>query len=401
MMKLSAGVVSPQDWGLQAARAAGLPGARIEGVGLAPAELESRARANLTEWLPLQFDEAAGALYGHYDAPHRRLEPFNTVNLIGTWQLIAAGDRTGDERWLRMARRAADWFTRSFVVTHPMSVVVGGVRDTGRRHELWTKYTAEHAILNAALARRTGESELAERARQSAGFLRRARRHGFAPRYDEQAGAWLAGGWQSFGRVVEACLEMERLTGDAAWAEEALAWGEHGLGLQAADGGFYLLDGEFYNSDIAADELRALCFLHERTGRRDFREAALAFGRWHLERERPGGSWPVNIDAHREAVAEIVGPGDMSNLSISFLRMSALDPKGPWLAASRRALGYAYSRQAVPGSDHPFLEDQRVRWGFWSWDPFYDHTLSADQSTHHVRAAWFHLDWMAAGMPGA
>jgi hypothetical protein len=211
----------------------------------------------------------------------------------------------------------------------------------------------------------------------------------------------LSTGWQSFGRAIEACLEMERAAGDPSWAEEALGWGEYGLSLQSADGGFYLLDGEFYNSDIAADELRGLCFLHERTGRSDFLETARAFGRWHLERARPEGSWPVNIDRHGEAVAQIVGPGDMSNLSIAFLRLSFLDPSGPWLAASRRALGYAFSRQAIPGSGQPFLSDSRVRWGFWSWDPYYDHTLSADQSTHHVRAAWFHLDAMAAASAGA
>jgi hypothetical protein len=395
MKRLEQGVVSPQDWGLPVAVTERLPPGPLEGVGLIPTELEARARANMTEWLPHQYDMSAGALYGHYEAPSKRLEPFNTVNLIGTWQLIAAYDRGGDARLLAMARRAAEWFTKSFAVTHPMSVVVGGVRDTGRRNELWTKYAAEHTILYASLARRTGDADLLERARQSGGFLRRARRHGFAPRYDEASGTWLATGWQSFGRVVEACLEMERAAADASWAEEALLWGEHGMTLQADDGGFYLLDGEFYNSDIAADELRALCFLHERTGRADFLNAARAFGRWHLERERPGGSWPVNMDRHGEAVAEVVGPGDMSNISIAFLRLALLEPAGPWLAASRRALGYAYSRQAVPGSSHPYLEDPRVRWGFWSWDPYYDYTLSADQSTHHVRAAWFHLDCMS------
>ncbi len=395
MERLAQGVVSPQDWGLPEAVADRLPVGAIAGAGLTPVQLDARARNNMAEWLPRQYDEKAGAFYGHYDAPNKRLEPFNTVNLIGTWQLIAAYDRSGEARLLTMARRAAEWFSRNFAVSHPMSVVVGGVRDTGRRNELWTKYAAEHAILYASLARRTGDPELLERARQGAGFLRRSRRHGFAPRYDEASGRWLAHGWQSFGRAVEACLEMERASGDASWGEEALLWGRHGLTLQADDGGFYLLDGEFYNSDIAADELRALCFLHERSGREEFLDAARAFGHWHLQRERPGGSWPVNIDRHGEAVAEVVGPGDMSNLSIAFLRLAYLEPAGPWLAASRRALGYAYSRQAIPGSTHPYMEDPGVRWGFWSWDPYYDYTLSADQSTHHVRAAWFHLDWLA------
>lgn len=400
MKRLGFGVVSPQDWGLPVAPpAARAPEEPIPEVGLAPAELEARAWSSVKSWLPGQYDEGHGAFHGHYSAPERRLEVFNTVNLVGPWQLLAAFDRSGDRAYLDMALRAADWFHANYAVSHPMSVCVGGIRDTGRRHELWTKYAAEHAILNAALARRTAEERLLDRAKQSASFLRQSRRHLFAPRYDENRGEWLHRGWQSFGRCVEANLELERATGERAWLDEALAWGEHGLGLQHADGGYYLLDGEYYNSDIAADELRALCFLHELTGRADFLHAAAAFGRWHLEQRRPNGFWPVNLDTDGHAVAEIAGPGDMSNLAISFLRLSVCDAgsREQWLGAARSALGYGFSRQAVEGSGQPYLDDPRVLWGFWSWDPYYDYTLSADQSTHHVRAAFFLLDLMAAG----
>ncbi|MCK4450436.1 MAG: hypothetical protein KAX26_07580, partial [Anaerolineae bacterium] len=64
-----------------------------------------------------------------------------------------------------------------------------------------------------------------------------------------------------------------------------------------------------------------------------------------------------------------------------------------WQVAMR-AFRYSLSTQAVPGSDHPYLDDPRVLWGFWSWDPYYDYTLSADQSTHHVRGMMFLLDYL-------
>ena len=48
--------------------------------------------------------------------------------------------------------------------------------------------------------------------------------------------------------------------------------------------------------------------------------------------------------------------------------------------------------QLVPGSAHPYQDDDNARWGFWSWDPYYDYTQSADQSTHHARGMWFLID---------
>jgi len=392
-MKLRWGVISPQDWGLPVAGA--VSEEPIEGLGVSPAELERRARANTYQWLPGQFDEREGAFHGHYNAVKKRLDTFHTVNLIAPWQCMAAYDRYGDERLLRMALRAADWFYEHFVVSHPMSVVVGGVRDTVRREELWTKYAAEHAILNVGVYRRSDEERFLQRAKQSAGFLIQSRRHGYAPRYDQASSEWMKRGWQSFGRAVEAFLDLYQVTKDNLWLKQAVAWGEYGLTLQAPDGGFYLLDGEYYNSDIAADELRALGFLYELTGREVFLQAARRFADWHLERQREDGAWPVNIDQDGNVIADVVGPGDMPNIAIALLRLHHLTHEEAYWQAALRAFSYSLSKQAVPESDHPYLDDPRVLWGFWSWDPYYDYTLSADQSTHHVRGMMFLLDYLA------
>jgi hypothetical protein len=49
----------------------------------------------------------------------------------------------------------------------------------------------------------------------------------------------------------------------------------------------------------------------------------------------------------------------------------------------------------VPDRDGaPYVDNPNTHWGFWSWDPPYDYTMSADQSTHHTRGYWFFLDYM-------
>jgi hypothetical protein len=51
------------------------------------------------------------------------------------------------------------------------------------------------------------------------------------------------------------------------------------------------------------------------------------------------------------------------------------------------------TQQCIPGCCQDYCDDPNVHWGFWSWDPRYDWTMSADQSTHHVRGYWFFLDY--------
>lgn len=393
------GVISPQDWGLAIADVSpeSMDDARgFAEVGASPSELERRIRANTYEWLPRQLNEEEGAFHGFYSAPRQHLDFPQTVNLIAPWQLLAAYDRYRDEALLAMGRRAADWFYEQFVVTHPMSVVIGGVRDGLRSEELWTKFAAELVISSVGLYRRTGEGQYLDRARQSAGFLIQSARHGFSPKYNEETGAWQDWGWQSFGRVIEAFLELEQVTEDAAWGERALRWGEFGLTLQASDGSFYLIDDDYFNTDIAADELRALVFLYERTEWGFYLDSALRFADWLLARQREDGAWPLTIDRDSNVVVPTVGPGDVPNIGIALLRLHHVTDDDAYLQAALRAFRYSLSKQISPDDVEPYADDPRVRWGFWSWDPYYDYTLSADQSTHHVRGMMFLMDYLGA-----
>lgn len=386
------GIISPQDWGLPVSDATSET--PLDGLGVSPAELERRIRGCTYQWMPRQFDNEAGAFYGFYRAPERQFEPPQTVNLIAPWQLLAAYDRYGDAALLDMARRAADWFYRHFVVTHPMSVVIGGARERLPDGELWTKFAAEVVLLNLGLYRRGGDPIHLDRARQSAGFLVQSGRHAFAPRYNEAQSAWLALGWQSFGRVVEAFLALAEATGEDVWRERALAWGEYGLSIQGADGGFYLIDGDYFNTDIAADELRALIYLHEITGQDRFIQAAKRFAGWLIERQLPNGAWPLTIDRDGNIVVPTVGPGDVPNIAIALLHVHQATNNTRYLDAALRALRYSLTQQVLPGGDHPYADDPNVQWGFWSWDPYYDYTLSGDQATHHIRGFMFALDYL-------
>jgi uncharacterized protein YyaL (SSP411 family) len=388
------GVISPQDWGLPVADASSeVP---VPTVGLSPRQLERRIRGNVYEWLPRQFDNQVGAFYGFYRAPSQEFEPPQTANLIASWELMAAYDRYHDRDLLTKAVSATNWFYNHFVVTHPMSIGIGGVRDTAHREELWVKYTAEVVMSNLGLYRRMGEQAYLHRALQSAGFLIQATRHDFSTKYDERRARWHTLGWQSFGRVIEAFLELEDATGDTSWGERALQWGEHGLALQAEDGSFYLIDDEYFNTDLAADELRALIFMRERTEDSSFMEAAVRFADWLLAWQREDGAWPLTIDRAGNVVVQTVGPGDVPNIAIGLLRLHALTGQDKYWQAAAEAYRYSASTQAVSGSEHPYLDDTNVRWGFWSWDPYYDATLSVDQSTHHVRGYMFLLDYLAS-----
>ena len=388
------GIISPQDWGLPVASTASeVP---IPGLGASPAELDRRMRGNLYQWLPRQLDPDASAFYGFYRAPDGYREPPQTANLIVSWQLMAAYDRFADGQFLEQAQRALDFYYRRFVVSHPMSVVAGGARDGVATQEIWTKFSAEFAIGAVGLYRRTGQGAWLERAEQSGRYLLQAARHGFAPKYRLNTGRWgdLTFGWDSWGRAVEACLDLAAATDDASWQSLALRWGEHGLAVQAEDGCFYLIDQEYYNTDLAADELRAMVFLYELTQDECFLQAALRFADWHLAHQRPDGAWAMTLDRDGNVVVPTVGPGDVPNIAIALLRVHHLTGEARYLDAALLAFRYSLSKQVLPGSDEPYADDPNVQWSFWSWDPYYDYSVSGDQSTHHVRGMMFALDYL-------
>lgn len=398
-MALKIGVISPQDWGLTAVSTPSPT--QIGGLGISAAELEKRIHNCTYFWAQRHFDPIEGAFFGFYSAPQRRFEPPQTVNLIAPWQFLATFDHYQDDQLLEQAARATDWFYRHFVITHPMSVVIGGVRESLPEGELWTKFAAEFVLLNAGLYTRTKKLIYRERAEQSGMFLIQSTRHGFAPKYDTRSSEWRAKGWQSFGRVIEAFLILSEITSVADWRERALKWGDYGLSLLADDGGLYLIDDEYFNTDIAADELRAFTFLHELTGRDDFLSGAERFAGWLIEHQREDGAWPLTIDRDGNVVVPTVGPGDVPNIAIALLRLHQVTGKVRYLDAALRALRYSLTVQVLPDSDHPYSSDPNVQWGFWSWMPHYDHTVSGDQATHHVRGFLFALDYLqhTAGTP--
>lgn len=388
------GILSPQEWGLIPADVAS--DQAFAELGVSPAELDRRIRGATYRWLPRQFDEQIGAFHGFYSALDKRFEPPQTVNLIAPWQCLAAYDRYHDAASLVRARRAADWFYARFVESHPMSVVSGGVRERLPDGDLWTKFAAEFVLLTLGLYRRTAEAAYLDRARQSAAFLIQSARHGFAPRYDLRASEWRLRGWQSFGRVIEAFLALSDVTGEVTWKTHALRWGDFGRSLLAADGSFYLIDDEYFNTDLAADELRAMAFLYEQTGKVEFWSTAVRFATWLLKQQRADGAWPMTIDRDGNVVVATVGPGDVPNIAISLLRMHHISGEAHYLEAAARAFRYSLSVQALPSSEKPYVDDPNVQWGFWSWDPYYDYTLSGDQATHHVRGFMFALDYFSA-----
>lgn len=390
---LEHGVISPQDWGLKPSQPSSL--AAWSRIGLDAAEWEKRAREATYTWLLHNWQEDVGAFAGHYKVTADCYEDPQLTNLIAPWQCLAAHDRYGDERLLTIARRAADWVYNNIVETHPMSVVVGGVRDSWEPDEVWTKYTAEFLILNIGLYVRTGDQELLRRAIESVRFLVQAERHAHACKYEHREESWVTRGWQSFGRIIEAYLCLYEVTGDNRWLGRAVAWAEYALTLQAPDHGFYLINGEYYNTDIAADEIRAFAFVYELTNLPQVLTAAERFAHWHLRRQRPDGAWLLTIDRFDNPVSEYVGPGDVPNIAISLLALHRATGNTDFMASALKAMGYALGQQVTPDGETSFSNNDHAVWGYWSWDPPYDYTMSGDQITHFARGIWFMLDYLA------
>ena len=331
--------VSPKSWSLD--RSNGKDSSHLDAMGLPRAELEDRARHNTHDWLPRQFDDKVGAFHGYYDPRTKALAPPQTANLIAPFQLIAAYDRYDEERFLTMARRSADWLDKEMVEAHPMSLVLGGVRDNIKPTQLWTKYTSDYVTLNLALHERLdNDDEYLRRAVQSSKFLLQSQNHGFAPKFDHDLDDWIPRGWQSFGRVVVAMIALQEFTHDEEWLDRAMLWAEHGISLQAADGCFYLINDDYYSSDIAADEIRGLIRVFWRTRRQRFLNAAARFADWHLANQLANGAWPLSVDRWGVAVTDYIGPGDIPNIAISMLLMHKATDNIDYLVSAVRAIRY-------------------------------------------------------------
>lgn len=412
-------MISPQDWGLVPTPPPS-PGGTVTGVtrgtegssgaafqalaeevesrlGTSLEAVVNRCRKTVEEWLPRHFDSESGAFFGHYDPVKAAFEAPQLVNLIAPWLALAAYDRWDDAKLLDMAARAADWLSASgLVVHHPMSLAQGGVLESGT-NEAWIKYAAEYAVLCLGLFRRTGRVEYRHRAEACGRFLIQSARHGCAPTYAIRGTGretWVPRGWHAFGRAVEATLSLHEETGEEVWLRTATAFADHSCTMQAADGGFYLMYEEYYNTDLAADPLRGLAHLAAATADRRYLESARRFADWHVERQQADGSWQMTVDLDGNVVCPVVGPGDVPNIAIGLIALHRACGDDRYLQAAARACAYSLSVQITPESGYPYRDDPAVCWGFWSWVPFYDYTVSADQATHHVRGLWFLIDYL-------
>lgn len=388
--------ISPRDWGIE--KADKDTKKRVKDImGVSYDKLEERWKKATYQFLLNNYNQDIGAVYGHYNPREQESKSPNLTNLIAPLQFLATYDYYHDIEMLIRAKRSADFVYKNMTIWWPMHMWQGGVKDTGEMDgKVWVKYTAELMLLNIAIFVRTEDEEYLRRARQHATFLKQAQRHNFKFVFDEKKQVWEDNGWKSFGRVIVAYLALYDITSEEKYLERARAWGQYGVELQAPDGCFYLIDNYFYNTDIAADEIRGLAYLYEITGDSVFLQSALRYADWHLEKQRDDGGWLLALDRDGEVVADVVGPGDPANIGISLLYLYEITGDSKYLDAVIKTANYSLKIQAVPGGSYQkYLDDPRVRWGFWSWDPPLDWTLCGDQSVHHVRGLMFLADYLA------
>lgn len=382
--------IFPDGWGLPR------PGKESPGIkdtlGYSLEELELRVKNCVYSFLDSLYDEEEQALRHYYRGDIQYYSELDSGNYLMAVNYLTMYDRYQDEEMLRKAENCFRWAYRNTTEIHPMFTWQGGVRDGFKSNELYVKYTGDAFLTCTALYKRTRKDEYLFYIKQFHNFFKQAKKAGFKYKYDTNTYQWSDKGfvWRSFGFPVTAYIELYEVTGEERYLQEAVQWGEHGLTLQAENGCFYLLDGEFWNSDLTAPEIRGLNFLYEITGEKKYLNAARRFGDWLIENQSPAGSWPIGIDSDDEICAPNAGPGDMPNIAISMIRLHMNTKDQRYLDSAIRAIRYSLSMQAAEDGKYPlYLEDPGVKWGFWSWEPLNDYSLSGDQSVHHVRGILF------------
>lgn len=355
-------------------------------------ELEKRTKNCVYEFLDTLFDEEEKGLRHYYRADKKYYSELDSGNFLMAINYLVMYDMYGDNK---MLQRAEDCFAYGYEHTteiHPMFTWQGGVRDGFKSNELYVKYTGDAFLACTALYKRTKNEKYMFYIKQFHNFFKQAKKAGFKYKYDTNNYQWSDKGfvWQSFGFPVVAYIELFEITKEERYLQEAIAWGDHGLTLQKENGCFYLLDGEFWNSDLTAPEIRGLNFLYEITKEEKYLEAAKRFADWLIRQQNADGSWPIGIDSDDEVCAPNIGPGDMPNIAMSFIRLHQNIGEQRYFDSALLAIKYSLSLQAVPDGKYPlYLDDKSVKWGFWSWDPLNDITLSGDQTVHHIRGILF------------
>lgn len=382
--------IFPTGWGLKR------PDTEDEGIkkllGHSLEDLEERVKNCVYSFLETLYDEKEGGLRHYYRADKKYYSGLDSGNFLMAVNYLTIYDMTGDTLMLDRAESCFKWAYDHTTENHPMFTWQGGVRDGFKPNELYVKYTGDAFLTCIALYRRTRKQEYLFYIKQFHNFFKQARKAGFKYKYDTNTYQWSDHGfvWRSFGFPLVSCIEMYEVTGERRYLDEAIAWGDHGLTMQAENGCFYLLDGEFWNSDLTAPEIRGLVFLYEVTGREKYLNAAKKYADWLIAHQNKDGSWPIGIDTDDEVCAPNVGPGDMPNIAMAFIRLHMNTGEERYFESALKAVRYSLSLQALEGGKYPlYLDDPSVKWGFWSWDPLHDMTLSGDQTVHHIRGIMF------------
>ncbi len=371
----------------------------IDRLDITVGELLDRVRQSVYGFVLGLYDEEVGALRHFYRADTRQWGAFDSGNFLMALNFVVAADVFNDPTMLERASRCFHYAVEHFCETHPMAFWQGGVRDGQERHELWLKYTGDAMWLAQALYRRTRDPSPVQALQMFHSFCKRAREAGYRYVFDRRRYQWRDVGnvWRAFGFPVTAYLELYELTGEERYRQAAIDWGGAGLTLQADDGLFYLIDGVFWNSDLTAPELRGLVYLWEVTGVSRYLDAAVRFADQVVKLQRADGSWPLGVDRDGEVSIATIGPGDAPNIALSLIRLHGATGDDRYLDAATKAVRYGMQLQALPGGKYPlWLDDPHVCGGFWSWDPLYDHTLSGDQSIHHIRGMLFLASYLDA-----
>jgi len=390
-------VIHPRDWGLHAPETDGEKSRVLDMMGESYQSVESRVRHAVLDFLDRLYDEEEKGLRHYYRADNQFLSELDAGNFMMAMNYLVVYDMNGDEVLLAKAENCFKWAYDHATETHPMFTWQGGVRDGFKPNELYTKYTGDACLTAAALYRRTEKDDYLFYIQQFHNFFKQARKAGFKHKYDTNTYTWRNKGfvWRAFGSIINSYLEIYELTDQEKYKQEALLWGENALTLKEGQG-FYLIDGTFWNSDLAAQELRALVYLYEISEDERYLNAAKDYADWLIDHQRDDGAWVIGIDKDDEIVAPNVGPGDTPNIALAMMRLHMHTHDERLFGAMKKAIRYSLRMQAVESGRYPLhLDDPHVKWGFWSWEPLMDYSLSGDQSVHHIRGMLFFAQYLA------
>ncbi len=390
--------VSPENWGLPRV---GLDAHDVvqQTLGVSTDEIVSRCKNSVYSFVNGLYDEEVGALHHYYRSDTQFISEFDSGNFLMALNFVVMYDLFQDPMMLERATSCFEFAMREYCDDHPMAFWQGGVRDGFRPSELWLKYTGDAFWLALALNRRSKSTFVAESINKFHNFFKRSKEAGFRYTFDTENYSWRDKGnvWKSFGFPITCYMEMYEATENGQYLQQALEWGDHALSLQAPNGAFYLIDDQFWNSDLAAPELRGLVYLWEATHEQKYLDSAINYANWMLQYQRTDGAWPLGVDRDGEICVATVGPGDTPNIALSLIRLHGATGEDAYLQSAIRAVKYGMSMQACESGKYPLhLDDPHVKWGFWSWEPLYDYSLSGDQSVHHIRGQLFLSSYLMA-----